>query len=89
MNNVAHVTAYFGVIKICATTLDETAGDLLSMTMKIGYALSSLILISLFLGTLITQFLSSRFYPVLYWSVILTTSTAVTIMSDYTDRTLG
>jgi uncharacterized membrane-anchored protein len=88
MNKVAQITAYFWIIKICATTLGETAGDLLSMTMNVGYALSSIILISLFLGTLTMQLLSSRFHPVLYWSVILTTSTAGTTMSDYMDRTL-
>jgi uncharacterized membrane-anchored protein len=89
MNKVAQVTFYFWIIKICATTLGETAGDLLSMTMNIGYALSSIILISLFLITLAMQLLTSKFHPVLYWSVILTTSTAGTTMSDYMDRTLG
>jgi uncharacterized membrane-anchored protein len=89
MNKVAQVTFYFWVIKICATTLGETAGDLLSMTMNVGYALSSIILISLFFGTLAIQLVSSKFHPVLYWSVILTTSTAGTTMSDYMDRTLG
>jgi len=89
MNKVAPVTVYFWIIKVCATTLGETAGDLLSMTMNVGYAISSIILISLFLGTLAMQLLSNKFHPVLYWSVILTTSTAGTTMSDYMDRTLG
>jgi len=89
MNKVAQVTVYFWIMKVCATTLGETAGDLLSMTLNVGYALSSIILLSLFLGTLAMQLLSRRFYPVLYWSVILTTSTAGTTMSDYMDRTLG
>lgn len=89
MNKVAQVTIYFWIIKICATTLGETAGDLLSMTMNVGYAISSIILISLFLITLVMQLISSKFYPALYWSVILTTSTAGTTMSDYMDRTLG
>jgi uncharacterized membrane-anchored protein len=89
MNNVAHVTLYFWIMKICATTLGEIAGDLLSMTLNIGYAISSIILLSFFLITLVMQLLSSRFHPVLYWSVILTTSTAGTTMSDYMDRTLG
>ena len=89
MNKVAQVTFYFWIMKICATTLGETAGDLVSMTLNVGYALSSIILLSLFLGTLAMQLLSRRFYPVLYWSVILTTSTAGTTMSDYMDRTLG
>jgi len=83
------VTLYFWIMKICATTLGETAGDLLSMTMNIGYAISSIILLSLFLITLVMQLLSNKFHPVLYWSVILTTSTAGTTMSDYMDRTLG
>jgi len=88
MNKVAEVTAFFWVMKICATTLGETAGDLLSMTMNVGYAVSSMILFSLFLGTLTIQLLSKRFHPIIYWSVILTTSTAGTTMSDYMDRTL-
>ena len=88
-NKVAEVTLYFWIIKICATTLGETAGDLLSMTMNVGYALSSVILIGLFLATLLAQLLSRKFHPALYWSVVLTTSTAGTTMSDYMDRTLG
>lgn len=89
MNKVAEITAFFWVMKICATTLGETAGDLLSMTMNVGYAVSSMILFGFFLGTLALQLLSKRFHPVIYWSVILTTSTAGTTMSDYMDRTLG
>lgn len=89
MNRVAQVTVSFWIMKICATTLGETAGDLLSMTLDIGYARSSIVLISLFLVTLVLQLLSTRFRPALYWSVILTTSTAGTTISDYMDRTLG
>lgn len=89
LNKVAQVTFVFWVMKICATTLGETAGDLLSMTMNVGYAISSAILISLFLISLVAQLRSRRFYPVLYWTVILTTSTAGTTMSDFMDRTLG
>ncbi|MCX7069185.1 MAG: hypothetical protein NTW85_16050 [Methylococcales bacterium] len=89
MNKVAQVTIYFWIMKICATTLGETAGDLLSMTMNVGYAISSIILLSLFVATLTIQLVSSKFHPVLYWLVILTTSTAGTTMSDYMDRTLG
>lgn len=75
-------------MKICATTLGETAGDLLSMTMDVGYAVSSLILIGVFLATLISQLLAKKYHPMLYWTVILSTSTAGTTMSDYMDRTL-
>lgn len=89
MNKVAQVTIYFWIMKICATTLGETAGDLLSMTMNVGYAISSVILLSFFLVSLSLQLTAKKFNPVLYWSVILTTSTAGTTMSDYMDRTLG
>lgn len=89
MNKVAEVTFAFWIMKICATTLGETAGDLFSMTMHMGYAVSSLILISLFIVSLLIQLTSSRYHPVIYWCVILTTSTAGTTMSDYMDRTLG
>jgi uncharacterized membrane-anchored protein len=88
MNKVAQVTFYFWIIKICATTLGETAGDLLSMTLNVGYALSSAILISLFLVSAVAQLRSKKFNPLLYWTVILTTSTAGTTMSDFMDRTL-
>lgn len=87
-NKVAQVTLSFWIMKICATTLGETAGDLLSMTLDVGYAISSLILISLFLISLVAQLMSRKFHPVLYWTVILTTSTAGTTMSDFMDRTL-
>src|SRR5258707_8251694 len=83
------ITATFWVMKIAATTLGETAGDLLSMTMNVGYAVSSVILVSAFLLSLASQLLSKRYHPPLYWTVILTTSTAGTTMSDYMDRTLG
>ncbi|MEI7529286.1 MAG: hypothetical protein WCK76_10115, partial [Elusimicrobiota bacterium] len=89
MNKIAKVTAFFWIMKICATTLGETAGDLLSMTLNVGYAVSTVILLSLFLVSVIAQLKAARFHPVLYWTVILTTSTAGTTMSDYMDRTLG
>ena len=89
MNKLPKITVYFWIMKIAATTLGETAGDLLSMTLNIGYALSSLILISFFLITLVAQLVSKKHHPFLYWAVILSTSTAGTTMSDYMDRTLG
>jgi uncharacterized membrane-anchored protein len=89
LSKLPRITAAFWVMKICATTLGETAGDLLSMTLNVGYATSSLILISLFAVTLVAQMLSARYHPLLYWSVILSTSTAGTTMSDYMNRTLG
>jgi uncharacterized membrane-anchored protein len=89
MNKLPQITIYFWIMKICATTLGETAGDLLSMTLNVGYAASSIILIGLFLITLVSQLISKKYHPFLYWTVILTTSTAGTTMSDYMDRTLG
>jgi len=88
MNKVAKITLGFWIMKICATTLGETGGDLISMTLNVGYALSSAILFSLFLVAVITQVRSRKFNPVLYWTVILATSTAGTTMSDFMDRTL-
>ena len=76
-------------MKICATTLGETGGDLLSMTLNIGYSMASIILLSFFFATLLIQLFSKKYHPVVYWSVILSTSTAGTTMSDYMDRTLG
>ena len=89
MNKIARVTALFWVMKIAATTLGETAGDLLSMTLSVGYALSSAILLGMFLIAFIAQLKAKRYHPALYWTVILATSTAGTTISDLMDRTLG
>ncbi|MGZ3790488.1 MAG: COG4705 family protein [Bacteriovorax sp.] len=89
MNKLPQITLAFWIMKICATTLGETAGDLLSMTLNVGYAVSTIILISVFLLSLISQLRAKKFHPTLYWTVILATSTAGTTMSDYMDRTLG
>ena len=89
MKKIPAVTLLFWVMKICATTLGETAGDLLAQTLGVGYGVSSLILVGIFLAVLLAQLAVRRYVPVLYWAVILATSTAGTTMSDYMDRTLG
>lgn len=89
MKKIAEITLLFWVMKICATMLGGTAGDLLAQTLNVGYGLSSLILIGVFLVLLVAQLAVSRYLPALYWAVILATSTAGTAMSDYMDRTLG
>ena len=89
MGKIPQISILFWVLKICATTLGETAGDLLSMTLDVGYGLSSLILITGFLISLWAQLRAKNFHPALYWLVILTTSTAGTTLSDYMDRSLG
>jgi len=88
-SKVAEVTFLFWVIKILATTLGETGGDALSMTMNLGYAVSSLIFGLLFVGAVAAQLASRSFHPVLYWIVIIATTTVGTTMADFADRSLG
>jgi len=88
-SKVAAATFAFWVMKIAATTLGETAGDLLSMTLNLGYVVSSAVLVAAFIALLTLQLSARRFHPVLFWSVVLATSTAGTTMSDLLDRTLG
>jgi uncharacterized membrane-anchored protein len=88
-NKIPQLTLLFWIMKITATTLGETGGDLLAQTLKVGYAISTLIFFAFFLVTVISQLSVKRYIPALYWSVIVATSTAGTTMSDYMDRTLG
>ena len=88
INKLPHITAAFWVMKITATTLGETGGDWLSMTMKVGYLVSTMIFFGLFIVAVGAQLASKKHYPFLYWTVIVATSTAGTTMSDYMDRTL-
>ena len=89
VNKLPEITAAFWVMKITATTLGETGGDWLSMTMGIGYQVSTLIFFALFVVALGAQLAAKKHHPFLYWTVIIATSTAGTTMSDYMDRTLG
>ncbi|HVW34619.1 MAG TPA: hypothetical protein VHL53_18955 [Acidimicrobiia bacterium] len=82
------ITVFFWITKTIATTLGETGGDLLAQTMKVGYALSTLIFLGIMLASLLGQLRARRFSPALYWTVIATTSMAGTTISDYIDRTL-
>lgn len=82
------ITLSFWIMKIAATTLGETAGDMLSMTLKIGYVVSSIILFAFFLVTVGLQMRTRRYVPALYWLVIVSTSTSGTTISDMMDRTL-
>ncbi|GAA4236424.1 putative membrane-anchored protein [Streptosporangium album] len=89
MKKLPQITLAFWIMKIAATTLGETGGDLLAQTLNVGYAVSSMILVGLFLVSLVTQLRAEKFHPVLYWTVILSTSTAGTTMSDFMNRTAG
>ena len=88
INKLPQITAAFWLMKITATTLGETGGDWLSMTLNVGYLLSTLIFFGLFVAALAAQLAAKKYHPFLYWTVIITTSTAGTTMSDYMDRTL-
>lgn len=89
MNKVAQVTLLFWLMKILATTLGETLGDQLSMTMGLGYATGIWITLAAFLVVLGLQLGRSSFYAPLYWTVIVGTTTLGTEFSDFMDRSLG
>jgi uncharacterized membrane-anchored protein len=86
---VPAVTATFWLIKIAATTLGETAGDSVSMTMDLGYAVSSVVFIALVAASAAVQIAAKAFHPLLYWAVIVATTTAGTTIADFADRSLG
>jgi uncharacterized membrane-anchored protein len=88
-SKVPEVTLVFWFIKILATTLGETGGDAVSMSMDLGYALSSLIFIGIFVVAVIAQISTKAFHPLLYWLVVIATTTAGTTMADFADRSLG
>src|SRR5476649_405293 len=89
LSKVPEVTLIFWLIKILATTLGETGGDAVSMSLNVGYAISSLIFIGIFVAAVIVQIRAKAFHPFLYWFVIVATTTAGTTMADFADRSLG
>ena len=88
-SKVPEVTLVFWFIKILATTLGETGGDAVSMSMNLGYAISSFIFIGIFVVAVIAQIAAKAFHPWLYWLVVIATTTAGTTMADFADRSLG
>src|SRR5438477_13201006 len=88
-NKVPQVTFVFWIVKIAATTLGETGGDALSMTLNLGYAVSTTIFFAFFVATAAAQIASSKLHRFLYWAVIVTTTTVGTTTSDYLTRTAG
>jgi len=88
-SKVPAVTLAFWIIKICATTAGETGGDALSMTLGLGYAVSTFIFLGVLIALLTTQICSKTYHPFLYWGVIVATTTTGTTISDYLDRTAG
>jgi len=89
LSKVPQVTLAFWVVKILATTLGETGGDALSMTLNLGYGVSTLIFLAFFVVTLGAQVAARSYHPVIYWAVVVATTTVGTTTSDYIDRTLG
>jgi uncharacterized membrane-anchored protein len=89
MRKLPHVTVVFWVLKIVATTLGETGGDLLAQTMHVGYLVSTVIFFALFLVAVVFQLKARRFHPAIFWTVIALTSTAGTTLSDLMNRTGG
>ncbi|MBY8859177.1 hypothetical protein K7711_22070 [Nocardia sp. CA2R105] len=83
------ITVLFWVLKIAATTLGETGGDMLSQTLNLGYVAASVVLFAIFLVALVVQLRVRRFHPALYWLVIAATSTAGTTMADLLTRGPG
>jgi uncharacterized membrane-anchored protein len=89
LSKVPEVTLVFWLIKIAATTLGETGGDAVSMTLSWGYAVSSVMFIGIFAIAVVAQIAARSFHPFLYWAVIIATTTAGTTMADFADRSLG
>ncbi len=86
---VPEVTLIFWVIKILATTLGETGGDAVSMSMNLGYLIGTLIFGFVFLIAVLAQIKSKQFHPYLYWATIIATTTVGTTLADFADRSLG
>lgn len=89
LSKVPQVTVAFWIVKVLATTLGETGGDALSMTLNLGYAVSTLVFLAFFAVALLTQLRTTHYHPVAYWAVVVATTTVGTTTSDYLDRTLG
>jgi uncharacterized membrane-anchored protein len=89
MSKVPEVTLLFWVIKIAATTLGETGGDAVSMSMNLGYLVGTGIFSALFLAAVFAQIRAKTFHPILYWTTIIATTMVGTTLADFADRSLG
>ncbi len=89
LSKVPAVTLAFWIVKILATTLGETGGDTVTMTMNLGYLVGTAIFLSTLIVFVIAQIAAKKFYPLLYWATIIASTTAGTTMADFADRSLG
>lgn len=89
MSKLPKITIFFWIIKICATTLGETAGDALSMSLDLGYLLSTAIFAAVVVAAVGLQIRAKQFHPFLYWFTIIATTTVGTTLADFATRSLG
>jgi uncharacterized membrane-anchored protein len=88
-SKVPEVTLVFWIVKIAATTLGETGGDTVTMTLNWGYLLGTALFLSLLVVFVVLQIAANKFRPFLYWATIIASTTAGTTMADFADRSLG
>jgi uncharacterized membrane-anchored protein len=86
---VPAVTLVFWIIKVLATTLGETGGDAVSMSMNLGYLVGTAIFASIFVAAVYAQTSAEKFHPMLYWTTIIASTTVGTTLADFADRSLG
>jgi Uncharacterized membrane-anchored protein conserved in bacteria len=89
LGKVPQVTLMFWVIKVVATTLGETGGDAVSMSMNLGYLVGTAIFAVIFVGAVYAQIVAKRFHPAIYWATIIASTTVGTTLADFADRSLG
>lgn len=89
LSKVPEVTFAFWIIKIAATTLGETGGDAVSMSMGLGYLVGTGIFAALFVVAVVAQMRAKRYHPFIYWATIVATTTVGTTLADFADRSLG
>lgn len=89
LSKVPAVSFVFWMIKIAATTLGETAGDAVSMSMSLGYLVGTALFASIFFVAVFVQIKAARFHPGIYWTTIVATTTVGTTMADFADRSMG
>lgn len=89
LSKIPEVTLIFWIIKILATTLGETGGDAVSMSMNLGYLIGTGIFAAIFIVAVIAQVSAKKFHPILYWTTIIATTTVGTTLADFADRSLG
>jgi len=88
-SKIPQVTLGFWIVKILATTLGETGGDAVTMSMNLGYLVGTAIFAAIFAAAVAAQMGARRFHPFLYWTVIVATTTVGTTLADFVDRSLG